>query len=195
MSNLSENFKSSYKNFKQYAKHGTVPVAENNGQVPQNSFYKSLYHIDSVVGPVKDMLVGVNKDTDASTTTLGKREEKVCGTRHNGFYSSFANLFLVLYTGFAYLTHLPKKLFSHLKGTDSPKSLREYANDLQHTAEKHGNICAEFLSLVLSCIMSAVIWTAALVVTPLTWAVDKVSSKLSNTNSGAVDHNTVTAVN
>ncbi|WP_250296001.1 hypothetical protein [Wolbachia endosymbiont of Oedothorax gibbosus] len=99
MSSLCENLKYSYENFKQYAKHGTIPAVEkNNSQVPQNCFYKSVYHIDSVVGPVKDMLVGVNKDADTSTTTLGKREKKVCGTRHNGFYHGFANLLLVLYT-------------------------------------------------------------------------------------------------
>lgn len=180
MSSLCENLKYSYENFKQYAQHGTVPAVEkNNSQVPQNCFYKSVYHIDSVVGPVKDMLVGVNKDADTSTTTLGKREKKVCGTRHNGFYHGFANLLLVLYTGFAYITYLPYKLFSHLKGTDGPKSLVEYTNNLQNKAEQHGETCANFLSLVLSYIISAVIWAAALVITPLTWAVDKVASKFS----------------
>lgn len=119
------------------------------------------------------MLVGVNKDADTSTTTLGKREKKVCGTRHNGLYHGFANLLLVLYTGVAYLTYLPVKLISHLKGTDGPKSLVEYTNNLQNKAEQHGETCANFLSLVLSYIISAVIWAAALVITPLTWAVDK----------------------
>lgn len=78
MSSLCENLKYSYENFKQYTQHGTVPAVEkNNSQVPQNCFYKSVHHIDSVVGPVKDMLVGVNKDADTSTTTLGKREKSL----------------------------------------------------------------------------------------------------------------------
>lgn len=38
------------KNFKQYAQQGTIPTVEqNNGnKVSQNSFYKSVYYIDSV---------------------------------------------------------------------------------------------------------------------------------------------------
>ncbi|KAF5269457.1 hypothetical protein FQR65_LT18903 [Abscondita terminalis] len=170
MSSLCENLKYSYENFKQYAQHGTVPAVEkNNSQVPQNCFYKSVHHIDSVVGPVKDMLVGVNKDADTSTTTLGKREKKVCGV--------------------AYLTYLPVKLISHLKGTDGPKSLLWYTNNLQNKAEQHGETCAKFLSLVLSYIISAVIWAAALIITPLTWAVDKVASKFSDAKSEAADSN------
>ncbi|MGL9731770.1 MAG: hypothetical protein ACR5KX_03060 [Wolbachia sp.] len=64
MSNLSENFKSSYENFKQYARFNTVPVAENNNQVPQNCFYKFVYYIDSVLGPVKDAVFGVEESKD-----------------------------------------------------------------------------------------------------------------------------------
>ncbi|MDG7057402.1 MAG: hypothetical protein LKM43_04630 [Wolbachia endosymbiont of Penenirmus auritus] len=41
----------------------------------------------------------------------------------------------------------------------------------------------------MSYVISAVIWAAALVVTPLTWAVDKVSSKFSESKTEAVDHN------
>ncbi|MDM8334844.1 hypothetical protein [Wolbachia pipientis] len=180
MSSLSENLKHSYNNFNEYAKYGTVPtVTENNSQVPQNSFYRSVHYIDGVLGPIKDMIVGVNKDVNTSTTTLGRREKGVCGVKHNELYSSFANLFLVFYTGFAYLMYLPHKLFSHLRGTNRPESLVGYTNNLQNKAEQHGETCAKFLSLVLSYIVSAVIWTVALIVTPLTWAVDKVSSRFS----------------
>jgi len=189
MSNLSENLKHSYENFKRYAQHGTVPAAAgNNNQVPQNCFYKSVHYIDSVVGPVKDMLVGVKKDADTSTTTLGKREKKVCGTKHNGLYSSFANLFLVFYTGFAYLSYLPVKLLSKLGVMDDRGTFVNYSNNLQNKAEQHGETCAKFLSLALSCIISAVVWTAALVITPLTWAVDKVSSKFSESRTEKANH-------
>ncbi|MDR2977939.1 MAG: hypothetical protein LBU56_00575 [Rickettsiales bacterium] len=34
-------------------------LAENNSQVPQNSFYKSVHYIDNVVVPVKNVLFGV----------------------------------------------------------------------------------------------------------------------------------------
>ncbi|MCM1001405.1 MAG: hypothetical protein KTV72_03695, partial [Wolbachia endosymbiont of Melophagus ovinus] len=110
MSNLSENFKNSYENFKQYAHNGTVPtVTENNSEVPQNCFYKSVHYIDNVVGPVKDMLVGVNKGADASTT-LGNRKEAIKGRAHNASSYVFANSLLVLYTGAAYIAYLPHKL-------------------------------------------------------------------------------------
>ncbi|NUX01730.1 hypothetical protein GO685_04535 [Wolbachia endosymbiont of Madathamugadia hiepei] len=57
MSNLSENFKSSYKNFKQYAEDGSVPVETQKdlSVVSQNCFYKSVDHINSVVGLVKNV--------------------------------------------------------------------------------------------------------------------------------------------
>ncbi len=188
MSNLSENFKNSYENFKQYAHNGTVPtVTENNSEVPQNCFYKSVHYIDNVVGPVKDMLVGVNKGADASTT-LGNRKEAIKGRAHNASSYVFANSLLVLYTGAAYIAYLPHKLFSHLRGTSGPESLVGYANNFQNKAEQHGETCAKFISSVLSYIISAVIWAAALVVTPLTWAVDKVSSKFSESKTEAVDH-------
>ncbi|MCA4774475.1 hypothetical protein [Wolbachia endosymbiont of Mansonella perstans] len=181
MSNLSEDFKSSYKNFKQYARFGTVHAVkrDDGSKVSQNCFYKSVYYIDSVIGPVKDMIVGVNKDADTSTTTLGKREKRVYGTRHNELYAGFANLLLVLHTGTAYLAYLPHKLFSYLREKNGPESLVGYANNFQDKAEKRGDTCAKFLSLVSSYIISVVIWTAALVITPITWTVDKVSSKFS----------------
>ncbi|WCR58623.1 MAG: hypothetical protein PG978_000037 [Wolbachia endosymbiont of Ctenocephalides felis wCfeF] len=85
----------------------------------------------------------------------------------------------MLYTGAAYLAYLPHKLFSYLRGINGPESLVGYANNFQNKAEQHGETCAKFISSVLSYVISAAIWTAALVVTPLTWAVDKVSSKFS----------------
>jgi len=118
MSNLSENFKSLYKNFKQYAQFGTVPTVkqDDGSEVLQNSFYKSVYYIDSVLGPIKDMIVGVNKDTNTNTsTTLGNRKETIKGRTHNAFSYVFANSLLALYTGVAYIAYLPHKLFSYLK--------------------------------------------------------------------------------
>ncbi|QOD37860.1 hypothetical protein [Candidatus Wolbachia massiliensis] len=181
MPGLSENLKHLYKNFIKYAKYGVVPAkyGENNDLVPENSFYKSVYYIDSVLGPIKDMIVGVNYDSNIPTMCLGRRKKRVDGKEYNLDYANVTNLLLVLYTGFAYLTYLPRKLLSHFEGPDSPKSFVEYANNLQGNAERHGEPVAKFLSLALSCIISAVVWTAALVITPLTWAVDKVSSKLS----------------
>ncbi|WCR53370.1 MAG: hypothetical protein PG981_000392 [Wolbachia endosymbiont of Ctenocephalides orientis wCori] len=48
-----------YKNFKKYVKYGIVPGIKKNGHlVPQNSFYKSVHYIDSVIGSVKDTVFG-----------------------------------------------------------------------------------------------------------------------------------------
>lgn len=54
-----KNMLSIYKYFKKYVKYGIIPGIEKNGHlVPQNSFYKSVHYIDSIVGPVKDTVFG-----------------------------------------------------------------------------------------------------------------------------------------
>ncbi|GFR02298.1 uncharacterized protein TNCT_625231 [Trichonephila clavata] len=181
MSGAYESLKETYGNFQKYVKYSTIPAIEksDNSRVPQNSFYKSVYYIDSALGPIKDMIVGVNYDSDTPTMCLGRRNKRVYGKTYNLDHANIANLLLVLYTGFAYVTYLPYKLFSYLKGIDGPKSLVEYANNLQGNAETHGEPLAKFLSLALSCIISAFIWAPALVITPLVWVVDKVASKFS----------------
>lgn len=197
MSDVYESLKKTYGNFQKYVNYSTIPAIKksDNSRVPQNSFYKSVYYIDSALGPIKDMIVGVNYDFDTPTMCLGRRSKRVYGKEYNLDHANIANLLLVLYTGFAYVTYLPYKLFSHLKETDGPKSLVEYANNLQGNAETHGEPLAKFLSLALSCIISTVIWTAALTITPLVWAVDKVASKFSDAKTKAANHheNTVTA--
>lgn len=50
---------SSYSNFKKYVKFGDVPTKSVRGnEVPQNSFYKSVYYINSVIEPVKNVAFG-----------------------------------------------------------------------------------------------------------------------------------------
>ncbi|MDR2977940.1 MAG: hypothetical protein LBU56_00580 [Rickettsiales bacterium] len=68
-----------------------------------------------------------------------------------------------------------------------------YSNTLSKKAWDHSKKVAVFVNTVLSYAVSAVIWTAALVVTPLTWAVDKVSSKLSKVK-GPKEHSTLFGV-
>ncbi|MGL9761700.1 MAG: hypothetical protein ACR5LB_05895 [Wolbachia sp.] len=189
MSNLSENFKSSYENFKQYARFKTVPVAENNNQVPQNCFYKSVYYIDSVLGPVKDAVFGVEESKD----NLGSREHGNLGMV--GLTTcALANIVLQpLYLAFAYLSYWTAKgltkVIDKFGLKDNAESLVGYSNTLSNKADEHSEKVAEFVNSVLSYAISAVIWTAALVVTPLTLAIDKVSSKFSETKHEAVDHN------
>nr|WP_264704592.1 hypothetical protein [Wolbachia endosymbiont (group B) of Apotomis betuletana] len=53
---------SSYSNFKKYVKFGDVPTKSVGcNKIPQNSFYKSVYLINSVVGPVKNVALGSYK--------------------------------------------------------------------------------------------------------------------------------------
>ncbi|MGL9717978.1 MAG: hypothetical protein ACR5K9_04750 [Wolbachia sp.] len=61
-----------------------------------------------------------------------------------------------------------------------------YSNTLSNKALEYSTKVADFIGTVLSYAISAVIWTAALVVTPITWAVDKVSSKFSETKTEGV---------
>ncbi|GFQ99209.1 uncharacterized protein TNCT_313241 [Trichonephila clavata] len=128
MSGAYESLKETYGNFQKYVKYSTIPAIEksDNSRVPQNSFYKSVYYIDSALGPIKDMIVGVNYDSDTPTMCLGEEIKEFTGN-----------------------------------------------------AETHGEPLAKFLSLALSCIISAFIWAPALVITPLVWVVDKVASKFS----------------
>lgn len=45
-----------FENFSEYAARGIVPTRRFGYHlVPQNSFYKSVHYIDSVVGPVKNV--------------------------------------------------------------------------------------------------------------------------------------------
>ncbi|MDR0288879.1 MAG: hypothetical protein LBH78_02410 [Rickettsiales bacterium] len=181
MSNLSENFKNSYENFKQYAHNGTVPtVTDNSSQVPQNCFYKSVDHVNSVVGPVKYVTCSTIAITAMALTSI---------------------VLQPLYLAFAYLSYWPAKGLAKVTDKfglkDNTESLVGYSDTLLRKALKHSEKVADFVGTALSYAVSAVIWTAALVVTPLTWAVDKVSSKFSKSQTEAVDHNKkeVTAVN
>ncbi len=46
---------------------------------------------------------------------------------------------------------------------------------LSSKAGEHSGKIAKFINMVLSCICTFVIWAFALIITPLVWAVDKVS--------------------
>ncbi|MDE5059453.1 hypothetical protein R0F62_02870 [Wolbachia endosymbiont of Drosophila aff. chauvacae BK-2020] len=50
-----------YRYFRRYVEYGVVPAkkAEDNTLVPENSFYKSVRYVDNVLGPVKDVICGV----------------------------------------------------------------------------------------------------------------------------------------
>ncbi|MFP3035853.1 MAG: hypothetical protein ACEY3A_02360 [Wolbachia sp.] len=118
-----------------------------------------------------------------------RKQLRVEHTMH--FLISLQTHYLCCIQGLHILHTCHTNYFHILRGTNGPESLVGYANNFQNKAEQHGETCAKFISSVLSYGISAVIRTAALIVTPLTWTVDKVSSKFSETKTpeGAVDHN------
>ncbi|KLT22729.1 hypothetical protein wVul_0736 [Wolbachia endosymbiont of Armadillidium vulgare str. wVulC] len=159
-----------YSNFKGYAKLGITPTKSVVGnEVPKNSFYKSVHLINSVVGPVKNVAFG-NLLISSVTYNIA---------------FTLANVVLQpLYLALAYLSYWPTKGLA--KATDNfnlknnTKSLIDYSCMLSNKAWGHSRLLANFVNTVLSYAVSAVIWAAALVVTPLIWAVDKVASKFSD---------------
>ncbi|WGJ62487.1 hypothetical protein M3L71_02415 [Wolbachia endosymbiont of Frankliniella intonsa] len=62
----------------------------------------------------------------------------------------------------------------------------DYSSMLSGKARVHSSALAQFVNTVLSYAVSAVIWAAALVVTPLVWTIDKVASKFSDANAEGV---------
>ncbi|MDR2978341.1 MAG: hypothetical protein LBU56_02860 [Rickettsiales bacterium] len=55
-----------YQYFKRYIEYGIVPAKkiEDFTLAPESSFYKSVHYIDNVLGPVKDIICGVESEDD-----------------------------------------------------------------------------------------------------------------------------------
>ncbi|WP_264376576.1 MULTISPECIES: hypothetical protein [unclassified Wolbachia] len=167
---------SSYSNFKKYVKFGDVPTKSVRGnEVPQNNFYKSVHYINSVIGPVKNVALGSYQNPSMIRTTT---------------FALASVILQPLYLALAYLSYWPAKGLA--KVVDSfdlkrnTKSLIDYSSMLSCKAWDHSDALATFVNTVLSYAVSAVIWAAALVVTPLVWAIDKVASKFSDANAEGV---------
>ncbi|WP_265036010.1 hypothetical protein [Wolbachia endosymbiont (group A) of Anomoia purmunda] len=180
-----------YKNFKKYAQYRAV---SDDSQVLQNCFYKSVYYIDSVVGPVKDALFGV-EESFSSHISLGGRGHRDSGMTSDAV-SGLTNIVLQsLYLAFAYLSYWPAKGLAKVTDKfdlkDNTGSLIDYSKTFSDKAREHSWKVGKFVNTVLSYVCTAVIWAAALVITPLTWAVDKVSSKFSDAKSEAVNPNAI----
>jgi len=96
-----------------------------------------------------------------------------------------------LYLALAYLSYWPAKGLA--KAIDSfdlkrnTKSFIDYSSMLSRKTWDHSSALSKFVNTVLSYVVSAVIWAAALVVTPLVWTIDKVASKFSDAKSEVVD--------
>lgn len=168
---------SSYSNFKKYVKFGDVPTKSVRGnEVPQNNFYKSVHYINSVIGPVKNVALVSYKRNPPMIWIIT--------------FALASVILQPLYLALAYLSYWPAKGLA--KVVDSfdlkrnTKSLIDYSSMLSCKAWDHSNALATFVNTVLSYAVSAVIWAAALVVTPLVWTIDKVASKFSDANAEGV---------
>ncbi|WP_264682974.1 MULTISPECIES: hypothetical protein [unclassified Wolbachia] len=165
-----------YDNFKKYAKFGDVPTKSVGcNKIPQNSFYKSVYLINSVVGPVKNVALGSYQNPSMIQTTT---------------FALASVILQPLYLALAYLSYWPAKGLA--KVVDSfdlkrnTKSFIDYSSMLSHKTWDHSRALSKFVNTVLSYAVSAVIWAAALVITPLVWTIDKVASKFSDAKSEGV---------
>jgi len=170
-------------NFKYYAKYGTVPTKDTKDytQVPENRFYKSVHYVDSVVGPVKDVLFGVQRGFHYDK--IGRRNNRSHDLIGLCCFAVTDAILQLAYLAFAYLSYWPKKGLSKLGYSDNPSSLVNYANELQDKAVDHSYKTAKFVSKILSYVASAVIWIVALPIMLIVLAFDKVSSKFSDTQA------------
>ncbi|WP_341816348.1 hypothetical protein [Wolbachia endosymbiont (group A) of Nomada goodeniana] len=131
-----------YQYFKRYAKHGIVPAkrAEDCTLVPENSFYKSVHYVDNVLGPVKDVICGVeSKDNynkyyknNDKCEYVGYRAEEVFPLCERGAFLVASIILQPLCLILAYLSYFPIKLLSKITGDyclkASTKSLVDHSN-------------------------------------------------------------------
>lgn len=182
-----------YQYFKRYSKYGIVPAKEvkNHTPVPENSFYKSVRYVDNVLGPVKDVICGVESKDNYNKYYQDNDKCEYVGHRAEGVYSLCtlgavlaANIILQpLFLIVACLSYFPVKLLSKITGdycfkTDT-KSFVNYSNIFLEMGRDCANAVARVFNKIVSYACAAIIWAAASIITPLVWACDKVQSKLS----------------
>ncbi|WP_338481815.1 hypothetical protein [Wolbachia endosymbiont (group A) of Nomada hirtipes] len=78
-----------YRYFRRYVEYGVVPAkkAEDNTLVPENSFYKSVRYVDNVLGPVKDVICGVESKDNYNKYYQDNDKCEYVGHRAEGVYS------------------------------------------------------------------------------------------------------------
>lgn len=182
-----------YRYFRRYIEYGVVPAkrAEDCTLVPENSFYKSVHYVDNILGPVKDVICGVESKDDYNKYYKNNDKCEYVGHRAERVYSLCtlgailaANIILQpLFLMVAYLSYLPVKLLSKITGdycfkTDT-KSFVDYSNMFLGMEQDCASAVARVFNKIVSYACAAIIWTGALMITPLMLACDKVQSKLS----------------
>ncbi|WP_264731130.1 hypothetical protein [Wolbachia endosymbiont (group A) of Sphaerophoria taeniata] len=180
-----------YRHFRRYVEYGVVPAkrAEDCTLVPENSFYKSVHYVDNILGPVKDVICGVeskNGYTDQyikNCEYVGYRAEEVFPLCERGAFLAASIILQPLFLMVAYLSYFPAKLLSKITGDyclkASTKSLVDHSNAFLSAGQDCASAVAEVFNKIVSYSCAAIIWAAASMITPLVWACNKVQSKLS----------------
>ncbi|MDG7055866.1 MAG: hypothetical protein LJD31_05120, partial [Wolbachia endosymbiont of Menacanthus eurysternus] len=155
----------------------------------RGSCMASLKFCPQSLGPIKDVICGVESEDDHNNQYIVNRE--YVGYRAGRVYSlcqlaAFLATSIVLQPlllTVAYLSYFPLKLFSKITGDNclkaSTRSLVDYSNIFLDIGQKCTIAVFEAFNKVVSYICAAVVWAAALIITPLVWACNKVQSKLS----------------
>ncbi|WP_250296433.1 hypothetical protein [Wolbachia endosymbiont of Oedothorax gibbosus] len=182
-----------YRYFRRYVEYGVIPAkrAEDCTLVPENSFYKSVHYVDNILGPVKDVICGVESKDDYNKyyknndkcEYVGHRAEEVFPLCKRGAFLAASIILQPLCLILAYLSYLPIKLLSKITGDyclkASTKSLIDHSNAFLSAGQDYANEVARVFNKIVSYACTAIIWAAALMITPLMLACDKVQSKLS----------------
>ncbi len=181
-----------YRYFRRYVEYGVVPAkrAEDCTLVPENSFYKSVHYVDNILGPVKDVIFGVeSKDNyneyykNDNCKCVGHRAERVYSLCTLGAVLAANIILQPLCLILAYLSYFPAKLLSKITGDyclkASAKSLVDHSNAFLSAGQDCASAVARVFNKIVSYACAAIIWAAASIITPLVWACDKVQSKLS----------------
>ncbi|MCA4774977.1 hypothetical protein IHO40_02420 [Wolbachia endosymbiont of Mansonella ozzardi] len=140
--------------FKGYVEYGIVPAKKIEGftLTPESSFHKSVRHIDNVLGPVKDIIYGVENEDDhnnqymKSCEYVGYRAGKVYLLCQLAAFLATSIILQPLLLTAAYLSYLPLKLSSKITGNNCLKAITRSLVDHLDVFLDIGQECASAVS-------------------------------------------------
>ncbi|WP_265026938.1 hypothetical protein [Wolbachia endosymbiont (group A) of Bombylius major] len=150
-----------------------------------------MHYVDNVLGPVKDVICGVESKDDYNKYYKNNDNCEYVGYRAEKVYSFCAlsailaasiilqPLFLLV----AYSSYLPIKLLSKTTGNyclkASTQSLVDHSNAFLSAGQECASAVARVFNKIVNYACAAIVWADASIITPLMWACDKAQSKLS----------------
>lgn len=150
-----------------------------------------MHYVDNVLGPVKDVICGVESKDDYNKYYKNNDNCEYVGYRAEKVYSLCAlsailaaNIILQpLFLIVACLSYFPVKLLSKITGdycfkTDT-KSFVNYSNIFLEMGQDCANAVARVFNKIVNYACAAIVWADASIITPLMWACDRAQSKLS----------------